>query len=616
MQHINPFNLATLGVKPSPLPQYHRPTRNPGYYDQSWEYNSAQDGPQTPIDTQDRWRRGSGEAPQDGHPWSRTRFQPHEEAHGYMSQPPSAGLPTTTSPATTGTHQPYTYVSGASASSSRPSTASAVRTDPHGGQSGPPSARPYVESSATGAGRRHSAESTVQTPSRAFGVQSILNPQADSEDRDSGNIRLPPPPAMSISTQMSLPGPVGSPRSRKRTDQRSPVRDHDYPPSARTGRRVLTPKSPANRAASLGARRNPSFHSTIQPLQHISGASGRRYTAEPGPYRSSEIPPLPPLSIATGGHPAVYGSLDSRQPRSAHPAESTPRTETIVTPQTEHSAGSQTPYRKIDHSPPMYRYGLGGSINQPPGALRVLPAGGTGGYGHETHVHGPHEGYQMGQSSYQMTLDTDQGPMVVPVELDLQQASKVADEKRKRNAGASARFRARRKEKEKEASTTISGLQGELRDLIEERDFYLTERNFFRDLASRHIPASQLPPRPQSPPHRIINIGALSSTSENPPLSDEIYHERSESGSVAQRRRTGDYQPSFTSQQPQSPPMSSYRTGFPSAPPISLPPPPSTAYGTPRLLPPGPPLGPAITRSQSYDPLGREAYDRNWRSGR
>lgn len=534
-----------------------------------------------------------------------------------MSQPPSAGLPTTTSPATTSTHQPYSHVSGASASSSRPSTASAARTDPHGGQSGPPSARLLIESStATVAGRRYSAESTAQTPSRAFGVQSILNPQAEYEDRDSGNVRLPPPPPISFSTQASLPAPAESPRSRKRTDPRSPVRDHDYPSSARAGRRVLTPKSPAVRAASLGARRNPSFHSTIQPLQHISGPGGRTYTAEPGPYRSSDIPPLPPLSIATGSHSAHYGSLDSRQPPSAHPTETTPRTEVMVTPQTEHSVGSQASYRRLDQSPPLYRYGHGGSVTQPSAPSRVLPAGGIGGYTQETHVHGPHEGYQMGQSSLNMRLPTDQGPMVLPVEVDTQQASKVADEKRKRNAGASARFRARRKEKEKEASTTISGLQAELRDLIEERDFYLSERNFFRDLASSYIPPSQFPARPPSPQHTHLNTGAPSSTSENPPLSEEIYHERSESGSAAQRRRTGDYHPTFATQQQQSPPMSGYRSGFPSAPPISLPPPPSTAYGTPRPLPPGPPLGPAITRSQSYDPIGRELYDKNWSSGR
>jgi hypothetical protein len=94
-------------------------------------------------------------------------------------------------------------------------------------------------------------------------------------------------------------------------------------------------------------------------------------------------------------------------------------------------------------------------------------------------------------------LETDQAPIVVPVELDLQQASKMADEKRKRNAEASARFRARRSEKEKEASQTISTLEQELQELREERDFYRNERNYIRDFATRHVEYSYLLDRPR-----------------------------------------------------------------------------------------------------------------------
>lgn len=65
--------------------------------------------------------------------------------------------------------------------------------------------------------------------------------------------------------------------------------------------------------------------------------------------------------------------------------------------------------------------------------------------------------------------------MQIPVEV--QAASKVADEKRKRNAGASARFRARRKEKEREASMSISRLEQQVRDAIDRADFYRTERD-------------------------------------------------------------------------------------------------------------------------------------------
>lgn len=48
---------------------------------------------------------------------------------------------------------------------------------------------------------------------RAFGFQSILNPQAEPEEREGANIRLPPPPAMSIAAQTPLPlllNPLGA----------------------------------------------------------------------------------------------------------------------------------------------------------------------------------------------------------------------------------------------------------------------------------------------------------------------------------------------------------------------------------------------------------------------
>ncbi|KIX00499.1 uncharacterized protein Z518_10639 [Rhinocladiella mackenziei CBS 650.93] len=546
-----------------------------------------------------------------------------------MSQPsPTTEHPSVTTPATAGTQNPVSQTSGASAESSRPGTASAPKTEAYGGYGGFAPGRLVTEVGGGASSRRQSAESTAQTPSRALGVHSILNPPADPEERELPHVRLLGQPAMSI-TQSLLPAPAESPRSRKRTDPRSPIqtREQDQPASARLGRRVLTPKSPAVRATSLGARRNPTFHSTIQPLQPLPGPAGRTYTAEPGPYRTSEIPPLPSLAVATGSNLPNLAPLETGgQPRSAHVPESPARGLEPILPQSDRPSTSQTAYAKLEQPSPSYRYGLGRTPSQPqpPGTFRVLPAAGPGGFGQEHQAHGPHEGYQAGQASYQMTLDTDQGPMVVPVELDLQQASKVADEKRKRNAGASARFRARRKEKEKEASQTISGLQQELRDLIEERDYYLAERNYFREMATRHVPPGQLLPRPPSPQQRRLAAAAAAAaaattttggSSENPPALDESYRDLPES-STAQRRRTGDYQPTFIGRQAHSPPTSAYGAGFPSQPPLPLPPPAgSSQFGTPRTLPPGPPP-PSITRSQSYDPFRRDPFDRSWSSGR
>lgn len=79
-----------------------------------------------------------------------------------------------------------------------------------------------------------------------------------------------------------------------------------------------------------------------------------------------------------------------------------------------------------------------------------------------------------------MTLDTEQGPIQVPV--DVQAASKVAKEKRERNSTASNRYR---------------NLRKVVIELETERDHYLKERNFFRHVVQRHN--IHITPRPPSP---------------------------------------------------------------------------------------------------------------------
>src|SRR2546430_1657646 len=173
--------------------------------------------------------------------------------------------------------------------------------------------------------------------------------------------------------------------------------------------------------------------------------------------------------------------------------------------------------------------------------------------------------YDVGHGSYQMTFDSESGPMVVPVEVDVQQASKMADEKRKRNAGASARFRARRKEKEKEANQTIESLQKMIRDLTEEKDFYLGERNFYRDFIARALGPSQLPLRPPSPQARRLlpppPPTALTAEDASSRWRDAS-QEGSESPTRSQRRRTGDYAPSFARAPPVSPMTSSQPSSY------------------------------------------------------
>ena len=95
-----------------------------------------------------------------------------------------------------------------------------------------------------------------------------------------------------------------------------------------------------------------------------------------------------------------------------------------------------------------------------------------------------HHAMDQGQA-YSIELDTGLGPITIPVKIDIYRASKVADEKRKRNACASARSRQRRKTKEKEASVTIASLQNDIKKSKDDKEYYISESNFWREPASR-----------------------------------------------------------------------------------------------------------------------------------
>jgi hypothetical protein len=182
-----------------------------------------------------------------------------------------------------------------------------------------------------------------------------------------------------------------------------------------------------------------------------------------------------------------------------------------------------------------------------------------GGQGHYTPT--SHEGHQSplepernlipvapsGQSSIQlMTIKSQQGHNVqIPV--DVQAASKVADEKRKRNAGASARFRARRKEKEREASMSISRLEQQVREAMERADFYQSERDFFRSIVYQQPGADRHYQRPQSPVvRRLSSALSRAPSSMNDDGSDESYGDYEEENRDTDRNvrgRTNSYQP-------------------------------------------------------------------------
>ena len=123
-------------------------------------------------------------------------------------------------------------------------------------------------------------------------------------------------------------------------------------------------------------------------------------------------------------------------------------------------------------------------------------------------------------STYQMmTLNTENGPIQVPV--DVQAATKVADEKRKRNGTASHRFRQRRKEKALETAQKSQKLEHRINILREmkcirkiENYFCITPGNTG---AQARYDIGELPESspPSSPPGSQGITRSLSATEES-----------------------------------------------------------------------------------------------------
>ena len=211
-----------------------------------------------------------------------------------------------------------------------------------------------------------------------------------------------------------------------------------------------------------------------------------------------------------------------------------------------------------------------------------------------------------GQSTYQLiTLDTDQGPIQVPV--DVQAASKVADEKRKRNAGASARFRQRRKEKEREASQMIAKLESKVREINEEREYYRLERDYFRGLVYNSPAQAHVTPRLPSPRQRKLSPSSTAGTTD--------WQQNGERGSDDgrnQRRRISGYFEGPSSVTAPATVQSSHPQ-YPSSTPYSYGGQDSrsqTPHDRPALA------GPPPLRVGHYDPPAPAGYERSWNPSR
>lgn len=440
---------------------------------------------------------------------------------------------------------------------------------------------------------------TVDTPSpstgRLAGFASILNPS--DPEASSGTRRRKIPQVESPRSAVQPLPPIFS-QTNTPLSRPSPTLHHTESTEG-LSRRILTPRSPSlHRAASLGQLNQPFLGSGSQRTPLSGSPRSRAYAIEPG---TAGAPPLPtPISAAQHGPYGALGNVAPSLPQGSVGSR-TRNLSSSASPSTSISSFSQTsqtspamqlaPSSGVDFAT---FAGAGGHFYSGPDH----GSSGSGGSGSEQQrPMGIPISSSGGQNVYQMmTLETTSGTVQLPV--DVQAASRVADEKRRRNAGASARFRQRRKEKEKEASTTISRLEQQMKEMSDDADFYRRERDYLAGILA-HVPGAERHfPRPLSPRQRRPSTMSLPGPSGTGSASFLTSQEQQllQSPDMGRnvRRRTSTMSLSQASSQ-QYPPPPGTPMQHPHAPQVGF-------VGTPLPPPPVPPMDPQRRASGDRPP--------------
>lgn len=382
-------------------------------------------------------------------------------------------------------------------------------------------------------------------PSGPSGMQSLLNPALRDDATNTNRRRSADQldtPAGTAATFPKIAAPFPSQGQDKSTlPSITPPLGSAYPanPEFQNGHRILTPHTPSSLVSG--------------PLSATTGFEAGKFDAKETPFMPSRdhmhhreaIPQsLPPLSVGLPSTELSHPQPHPTRPPSGYPAHGFPpqgsfKEERRVSggalppqlpaSQSNSPSTSYSSYSRFSNTPPAPHATV---ATTQPSSFFSQGYGDPNSNSTTTHTKGSYGslGSAAGQNTYQlMTLDTGHGPIQVPI--DVQAASKVADEKRKRNATASHRFRQRRKEKERETSTNIAKLEHQIRDIAEEREFYRMERDYFRSVACNK-PGQVYPLRPPSP--RQIRMAQASG---NGHWQDEHSDGRNT------RRRTSSYTP-------------------------------------------------------------------------
>ncbi|KFY94212.1 hypothetical protein V500_03370 [Pseudogymnoascus sp. VKM F-4518 (FW-2643)] len=378
--------------------------------------------------------------------------------------------------------------------------------------------------------------------SRGVGVHTMLNPTESATSRVYSTF--------GSDAQMALVDP-SLPQQTTGAEIPTPASHLNHPPNssgllstnaAFEGRRRRSLAPNVHRSVSLG---NAEMGAQ-RPFGQSEHDGGRPHIVVPGSDASSEIPPVPAIPVLirspfslpppVSGPPlnrrasvAVMGGPTARLPNSQSASPNSPYSYS--------SHPSPAPMTQVTQPPAGPPYFTGSTLRG------AFPEGGSSQAGQQqpgsymTHLsariplQGPTSG---GHDPNSLILSTENGELVVP--LDVEVGSLEAGERRKRNASASARFRGRTKEKKERENKEINELERknqdmarELEYMTEERDFYRAERRRFwqmlddnpatRDIALREQRSPRFPPRPlpdRPPSGSLESPGGDTSQSERP----------------------------------------------------------------------------------------------------
>ncbi|KAK2738439.1 hypothetical protein FQN57_007030 [Myotisia sp. PD_48] len=380
-------------------------------------------------------------------------------------------------------------------------------------------------------------------PSRSLGMQAILNPQTRappfpepfSHQSISNREPLESPSLASVSASTHHHGTL----SPSQLPPQSSFRLQQYegsPISPNSHRRMLDPKSPAARKASIGSvGRQATIGGVgvgvgvgvgagvgsvgVGPASAEAGSKmvksdtfGFPYLPPPPDFTAE---PSPRLNIDSGSStvPTRRSQHRQRQPLHAasifHDPRATNPQSQESSPHTPQSA-SYAPFRQASppamppphlqiHPQSQPAPGLPPAQHQQPspisGQLTGGPPPSRSMISHENRGQFRAETGFPTMSTH-VALETGQG--LIPVTIDMDSGSLKAKRKREKNSYASKRFRERKKAVEMEQTEALQRQADTIKMLKEERDYYKNERNFFRDLYS-HSSDAQVIQRPQSP---------------------------------------------------------------------------------------------------------------------